>query len=86
MTNRKDLSFNKKLRIKAAGDFRYVFVNGKTIRSRSYKCKYLENNSTSRLGIIVTKKIGNAVVRNYEKRLPKIIGYEQNHHHQVKQI
>ena len=39
------------------------------IKSNFFNCYYLKNGiSNVRLGIVVSKKIGNSVVRNYEKR------------------
>ncbi|MCK4798996.1 MAG: ribonuclease P protein component, partial [Spirochaetes bacterium] len=63
-------SFDKKERLKKRNDFSNVFDHGKLIKAKFYNCRYFKNlTDTNRIGIIVRKNIGNAVVRNHEKRL-----------------
>ena len=56
-------------RIKANDDFALAIKNGKSLRSNSYFIHYRKNDySYCRIGISVSKKIGNAVTRNRIKR------------------
>jgi len=62
--------FYKKNRIKKKKDFIKVLKNGYYIKEKYYICRFIENGlSESRIGIIVKKKLLNAVKRNYEKRV-----------------
>ena len=58
--------------LKSNQDFRTVYKNGRSF-ANSYLVVYLlENNSDrNRLGISVSKKVGNSVVRHHLKRLIK---------------
>ncbi len=58
--------------LKSNRDFAKVFSNGKSYANR-YLVMYIMENSTSinRLGISVSKKVGNSVVRHRVKRLIK---------------
>ena len=71
-------------RIKANDDFATTIKKGKTQRDQSYVIHY---NTTSlnytRVGISVSSKLGNAVVRNHIKRqirsmCDELIDYNQN--------
>jgi len=47
-----------------------VFKRGSFLKGRYYSVLYLKNSfEYNRLGIIVKKRYGNAVFRNYEKRI-----------------
>lgn len=62
--------FLKKYRIKKREDFKEIFQKGKRLFSFFYVIIYKKNNLTySRIGISVSKKIGKAYKRNYEKRI-----------------
>ena len=53
-------------------DFSKVYKNGKSFANRFFVMYILENNtSCNRLGISVSKKVGNSVVRHRIKRLVK---------------
>jgi len=64
---------SKKYRLKKNSDFRYLYQRGKSVKTSAIvlyrgprKRKTKEN--TCRVGFSVSKKIGNAVVRNRVKR------------------
>ena len=72
-------------RIKANDDFALTIKKGKTQRNQSYVIHYRTNElNYSRVGISVSSKLGNAVVRNYIKRqvrsmCDKLIDYDNQH-------
>lgn len=56
--------------LKSNDDFQYVYKNGKSYANRYLIMYVLENNENiNRLGISVSKKVGNSVVRHRVKRL-----------------
>lgn len=56
-------------RIKANDDFAITIKKGKAKRDQSYVIHYCENSlNYTRIGISVSSKLGNAVVRNHIKR------------------
>jgi len=56
-------------RIKSSNDFAETIKNGKTAKNASFVIHYLINNlNHTRVGISVSKKLGNAVTRNRVKR------------------
>ena len=56
--------------LKKNQDFRYVYRNGKSYANKYLVMYVLENNSEmNRLGISVSKKVGNSVVRHRITRL-----------------
>ena len=60
----------KKEKIKLKKDFSCVFKQGEKFKLKFYACAFLENElGFDRIGIVTGKKIGNAIKRNYEKRL-----------------
>lgn len=62
---KKIISFNNKV-------FRSIYKEGKSYGNRSLVIYYMKNNfEYNRLGISVSKKVGNSVTRNYIKRLIK---------------
>jgi ribonuclease P protein component len=66
----RDHSFSKCEKLKKKHEFKSVFSNGESVRSHGYKAYYLGADLThSRIGIIISKRHGSAVVRNYEKRI-----------------
>ena len=71
-------------RIKASDDFALTIKKGKAQRDQSYVIHYRTNeNNYTRVGISVSSKLGNAVVRNRIKRqirsmCDEIISYD-NH-------
>ena len=60
----------KDYRIKSNKDFQIIFKNGRSFANRQFIVYLYENNSVDhfRLGLSVSKKIGNAVTRNQIKR------------------
>ena len=59
--------------IKKKGDFSHVFRNGSFLNSPSFTINYAKklkivNTNSPRFGIVASKKVGNAVQRNYAKR------------------
>jgi ribonuclease P protein component len=59
-------------RLRKKRDFSKVFRVGKSIANRQFVLYFCQNDSdTIRLGISVSKKVGNAVTRNRVKRLVK---------------
>lgn len=65
----------REYRLKRRNDFRRVFQAGKSFANRQFVVIAYERASSGppRIGISVSKKIGNAVVRNRCKRLIKEI-------------
>jgi ribonuclease P protein component len=63
--------FNKKIEsLKKKEEIDKIFKNGSVIKAQNYICRYIKNyNDHNRLCVIVKKYIGNAAIRNYEKRL-----------------
>ena len=56
--------------LKKNEDFKNVYNNGKSIANRNMVMYVLNNNTnTNRLGISVSKKVGNSVVRHHLTRL-----------------
>lgn len=57
-------------RIKKNSQFKYIYNRGKSFADPNLVLYIVRNNkNTLRLGITVSKKIGNAVIRNRVKRL-----------------
>ena len=71
-------------RIKASQDFAQAIKKGRTYRSKSFIIHILKtNNSYARVGLSVSTKVGNAVVRNRVKRqirsmCDEVIDYSTN--------
>ena len=50
-------------------EYKLIVANGKKIYSSNFNLRYLKtNNHSIRIGITASKKLGNAVKRNYVKR------------------
>jgi ribonuclease P protein component len=72
-----DSSYGKNHRLLSANDFSFLQSGSRQVRNKWLKAYYkesqLQNSKTysgeTRLGISVSKKVGNAVVRNRTKRL-----------------
>ena len=63
-------SFGKNQRIRKRRDYQAIYQEGKRVHSKSFIILFKPNNEgTTRFGITVSKKVGNAVRRNRIKRL-----------------
>ena len=59
----------KRFRVKKQKDFNAIFKEGKSFANRKFVIYRLENNEQHfRVGLSVSKKLGNAVMRNQIKR------------------
>lgn len=59
----------KKLRLKSNRDFRNTYDKGKSFANKYLVIFFRKNGlDNSRLGVAVTKKLGNSVIRNKVKR------------------
>ena len=64
------MKFTEKLR--SSNDFKNVYNNGRSKANRYLVMYVMENNTgTNRLGISISKKVGNSVERHYFKRCVK---------------
>lgn len=61
---------NKRQRVKKNKEFQYIFKNGKSFANRQFViyCDEKIGQEKFRIGLSVSKKIGNAVTRNRIKR------------------
>ncbi|MFD1707834.1 ribonuclease P protein component [Siminovitchia sediminis] len=68
----------KAYRIKSNTDFQAVFKKGKSVANRQFVLYALEKKEQThfRIGLSVSKKIGNAVTRNRIKRYIRQVFYE----------
>ncbi|MEG2869484.1 MAG: ribonuclease P protein component [Terrisporobacter sp.] len=63
------MDFNKTKGLKKDSDFRKVYKHGKSFANKYLVMYILENRSDlSRVGISVSKKVGNAIIRNKIRR------------------
>lgn len=74
----------KQYSLKSKIEFNKILNKGKKIRSKYFLISYKPSNEF-KIGISIPKKLGNAVFRNYNKRiikqtLPQIDLYDQNFH------
>ena len=71
----------RKYRIKKNKDFQVVFKKGKSIANRQFVLYILQKPEEKefRIGLSVSKKIGNAVTRNKVKRLIRQVFLEEKH-------
>jgi ribonuclease P protein component len=71
----------RKYRIKKNKDFQTVFKQGKSIANRQFVIYILQRSEEQefRIGLSVSKKIGNAVTRNRVKRLIRQFFLEEKH-------
>ena len=70
--------------LKSKQEFNKIMKKGKKIITQDFLIFY-ENSNEFKIGISIPKKLGNAVFRNYNKRIikniiPKLKLYEKNAH------
>ena len=66
------MDFKRTQGLKKDSDFRKVYKHGKSFANRNLVMYILDNKSDStRVGISVSKKVGNAINRNKIRRRPK---------------
>ena len=76
----RDFSFSKADRIRKRSDFIRIGKTGKKLQNRDFIFYYTKGlTEKSRLGITVTKKVGNAAERNRIKRISREY-YRLNRH------
>lgn len=64
-----DEGFSKDERIVKKDDFQRLFREGKKIKKKHFSLYFIPHeNKLRRIGIIVSRKVGNAVIRNRGKR------------------
>ena len=70
LKGKNSLKFPPRLRIRSASDFSIAIKEGKKLDSR-YFSLYVSDNllNSTRLGLVVSKKVGNSVRRNRTKRI-----------------
>ena len=66
-------TFSKRERIRKGNHFSQIKKRGNVFKTRKLIFNYVEDCENSKLGIIVTKKVGNAVFRNSVRRWIKEI-------------
>jgi len=65
-----EFSFKRKERVGKKSEYIEVYQNGCSFETKHFKLNILKNSrNIRRLGISVSKKTGNAVVRNHVKRI-----------------
>ncbi len=69
---KKGLYYKKENRLRKNNEFLRVIKRGFFLNGRFYNCYLLENNIDKiRFGIVVKKKSGSSIIRNYEKRIAR---------------
>ena len=71
LSSSKGFSFCYLERLHTSADFNRVFKNGKKLKTvfvNIYVLKRNDNNEVRRLGLVTSRKVGKAVVRNTAKR------------------
>mgnify|MGYP000947483452 FL=1 len=70
----------KRFRVKKEKDFNAIFKEGKSFANRKFVIYRLENNEKHfRVGLSVSKKLGNAVTRNHIKRRIRHVLIQNSH-------
>jgi ribonuclease P protein component len=63
-------SFGKEDRVRVSADFRRALARGRRVETRTFRLFFRPTTiGRSRLGLVVSRKVGNAVVRNRIKRV-----------------
>ncbi|MDQ1285677.1 MAG: ribonuclease protein component [Thermodesulfobacteriota bacterium] len=69
LSNNSDRKLHKADRIRRSGDFRKVMADGRKLRAPHFVVRWCLNGlGTTRLGLTVSKKVGNSCARNRVKR------------------
>ena len=64
-------------KITKSSEYKLVFANGKRLNSVNFNIQYFNSETSSvRFGITASKKLGNAVKRNFVKRRIKALFYK----------
>jgi ribonuclease P protein component len=64
------LTFNSKQKIKKKSEIQYLLRNGNRVSRESFAIFFKKNSlNNDRLGVLVSRKVGNAIVRNKIKRI-----------------
>ncbi len=66
----------KEYRIKRSEDFQTIIKKRQSVSSSRFVVYYMRNDDYLRVGISVSKKLGNAVVRNKSKRQIRMMAQE----------
>lgn len=67
----------KNNRVRRNEDFSHIISKKQSVANRSFIMYYMKNNEkNARIGISVSKKLGNAVVRNKTKRQVRMLAQE----------
>ncbi|QNO15001.1 ribonuclease P protein component [Alkalicella caledoniensis] len=61
--------YNGFLPLRKNADFRNIYNKGKSLSTKNIVIYYSKSDSTGRVGFVVSKKIGKAIVRNRFKRM-----------------
>jgi ribonuclease P protein component len=64
----KEFSFLKEERIRKGSDFRFLKMHGKVFKTKSFIFNFMVSEQPTKIGFIVTKKVGNSVFRSKVKR------------------
>jgi len=79
--------FDKSRRLRRRAEFQTVFDTGQRVRGRFFTILVAaRNETTTRLGIVASRKLGDAVRRNRAKRLIREIFRQNPRHHGLKDV
>ncbi|NIT77811.1 MAG: ribonuclease P protein component [Thermoplasmata archaeon] len=64
-----EYGFPKENRLRSSRDFERVYREGRLFQNRYFRIFYRKRSGPPRLGLVVSRKLGKAVVRNRAKRI-----------------